>query len=118
MRRAIGLMAGPLSPAVTLEMRGLRVSASMAMATKVLTSEMASAPALAAARAMREIEVTLGESFTITGRVATDFTVETISSSITGSQPKIMPPYLVFGQETLISYAAMPSPSFNARVTC
>src|SRR5438270_14072973 len=107
MRSAMGLMAGPLSPAVTFEMRGLRVSASIAMATKVLTSEMASAPAFAAACAMREMDVTLGESFTITGRVATDFTVETISSSITGSQPKIMPPCLVLGQETLISYAGL-----------
>src|SRR6476659_8075138 len=103
MRSAIGLIAGPLRPAVTFEIRGLRVSASIAMATKVLTSERASAPALAAARAMREIEVTFGESLTITGRVEADFTVETMSSSITGSQPKIIPPCLVFGHETLIS---------------
>src|SRR3954447_6372405 len=103
MRNAIGLIAGPLRPAVTFEIRGLRVSASIAIATKVLTKEIASAPALAAARAIRPIEVTFGESLTITGRFAADFTVETMSSSIAGSQPKIMPPCFVFGQDTLIS---------------
>ena len=45
MLNAIGLMAGPESPAVTLAMRGLRVSGSMAMARNVLMSEIASAPA-------------------------------------------------------------------------
>jgi len=64
----MGLMAGPDKPAVMLAMRGLRVSASMAMATKVLTSEMASAPASCATRAIWAMLVTLGESFTINGR--------------------------------------------------
>ena len=81
MRRAIGLMAGPESPAVTLAMRGLRVSASMAMATKVLTSEMASAPASCAMCAICAMLVTLGESFTIRGRRAARFAVVTTSSS-------------------------------------
>ena len=44
-RTAIGLMAGPESPAVTLAMRGLRVSTSIDIATNVLTNERASAPA-------------------------------------------------------------------------
>ena len=103
MRRAIGLMAGPDSPAVTLEMRGLRVSASIAMATKVLTSEMASAPASSAARATSGMLVTLGESFTMSGRVAIFFTALTTSNSILGSLPKLIPPHLVLGQETFSS---------------
>src|ERR1700690_1817150 len=45
MRTAIGLIAGPESPAVTLAIRGLRVLTSIDMAMKVFTSEMASAPA-------------------------------------------------------------------------
>ncbi len=73
MRKAMGLIAGPDSPAVMLEMRGWRVSASMAMATKVFTSEMASAPASSAARATSGMLVTLGDSFTINGRVASFF---------------------------------------------
>jgi len=39
----------------------------MAMATKVLTSEMASAPAFYAACAMRGMLVTLGESISMMG---------------------------------------------------
>src|SRR6185437_8071233 len=70
MRRAIGLIAGPLKPAVMLEMRGLRVLASMAMPTKVFTSETASAPAFSADLAMAAMLVTLGESFTISGLLA------------------------------------------------
>ncbi len=103
MRSAMGLMAGPLSPPTIFERRGLRVSASMAMPTNVLTREMTSAPASAAARAILAMLVTLGESFTISGRRDADFAVATISSSRTGSLPKAMPPRLVLGQETLSS---------------
>ena len=41
----MGLMAGPERPPVMLAMRGRRVSTSMDRARKVLTREMASAPA-------------------------------------------------------------------------
>src|SRR5882757_8327464 len=107
MRRAIGLMAGPLRPAVTLEMRGLRVLASIAMPTNVLTSEIASAPAFSADLAMAAMLVTLGESFTITGRRDAALQLATSSSSRARSVPKTMPPWLVLGQETFSSYAAM-----------
>src|SRR5579859_2434604 len=103
MRRAIGLMAGPLNPAVTLEMRGLRVLASIAMPTKVLTSEMASAPAFSADLAIAGMLVTLGESFTINGRRAAALQLATSSSRVARSLPKLMPPCLVLGQETLSS---------------
>ena len=66
----MGLIAGPESPPVILLSRGLRVSASIDMARKVFTRLTASAPASAATFAMCAIEVTLGESFTISGRVA------------------------------------------------
>src|SRR6266481_1323475 len=103
MRRAMGLMADPLSPAVTLEMRGLRVSASMAMATKVLTREMASAPAFSADLAMAGMLVTLGESFTINGRRDAALQLATSSSRVARSLPKLIPPCFVLGQETLSS---------------
>jgi len=103
MRKAMGLMAGPDSPAVTLEIRGLRVSASIAMATNVFTSEMASAPASSATRAICGMLVTLGDSFTITGRVAIFFTALTTSDSMRGSVPNAIPPHAVFGHDTLSS---------------
>src|SRR5947209_2682160 len=67
MRSAIGLIAGPLSPAVTFEMRGFRALASIAIPTNVLTSEIASAPAFSADFAIPGMLVTFGESFTISG---------------------------------------------------
>ena len=70
MRRAMGLMAGPDNPPVTLLNRGRRSSASIAMARNVFTRLTASAPASAATRAMCAIEVTLGVSFTISGLAA------------------------------------------------
>src|SRR5881275_863420 len=103
MRKAMGLMAGPLSPAVILEMRGLRVSESTDIATKVLTSEIASAPAFSADLAIMGMLVTLGESFTINGRREAALQLATSSSSITRSLPKVMPPCLVLGQETYSS---------------
>src|SRR5437764_12554145 len=103
MRSAIGLMAGPLRPAVMFEMRGLRVSASTDIATHVLTREMASAPAFSADLAINGILVTLGESFTISGRRDAALQLATSSSSKTRSLPNEMPPCLVFGQETFSS---------------
>src|SRR6266481_1251928 len=108
MRNAMGLMAGPERPAVTLAILGRRVSASIAMARNVFTREMASAPASWATYAICAIEVTLGESLTMIGRDATLFAVLTSSSSRCGSRLNCTPPGAVFGQDTLISYAAMP----------
>ena len=96
-------MAGPLSPAVTLEMRGLRVLASIAMPTKVLTSEIASAPAFSADLAIAGMLVTLGESFTISGRRAARFAALTTSLSSPGTLPNAIPPLFVLGQETFSS---------------
>src|SRR5438045_1815655 len=53
-------------------MRGLRLSASMAIAINVLTNEMASAPASSATRAMWALLVPLGEGFTTSGRCESD----------------------------------------------
>src|SRR5215470_10961119 len=100
MRSAMGLMAGPLSPAVTLEMRGLRVSTSMAILTNVLTREMASAPASSADLAMAGMLATLGESLTISGRRDADLHVATNSSSMVRLAPNTIPPSCVLGQET------------------
>ena len=68
MRRAIGLMAGPLSPPKTFPSLGRRVSTSTAMARNVLTRETASAPASSAAWAISTMLVTLGESLVMRGR--------------------------------------------------
>ena len=51
-RRAIGLMAGPLRPPITLPSIGRRRRQSIAMPRQVLMSEMASAPPAAAALAI------------------------------------------------------------------
>src|SRR5713226_1287934 len=101
MRRAIGLIAGPLSPAVRLDIRGLRVLASIAMPRNVFTREMASAPAFSAALAMAGILVTLGVSFTMSGLCDADLHVATSSSSMVRLVPKTMPPSCVFGHDTL-----------------
>src|SRR6266480_6394152 len=100
MRSAMGLIAGPDNPAVKFEIRGRRVSGSIAKATNVFTSEIASAPAPSATLAICEMLVTFGESLTIRGRLETALDAPTISSSRRGSLPKLIPPLLVFGQET------------------
>ena len=87
-RNAIGLMAGPESPPKPAPRRGRRVRASMASATKVFTSEMASAPLCSAARASGSMAATLGDNFTISGRRATRFTAPTTSASSAGSLEK------------------------------
>jgi hypothetical protein len=99
----MGLIAGPDSPAVTFAILGLRVSGSIAIPINVFTSEIASAPASSAARAIRGMLVTFGDNFTITGRVATDLADATISASNDGSCPDGNPPACVFGHETFNS---------------
>jgi hypothetical protein len=58
---------------------GRRVSMSIAMARKVLTSETASAPASSEARANEATSVTFGVSFGMTGSGVTFFTALTTS---------------------------------------
>src|SRR5258708_8038722 len=103
MRNAMGLMAGPDSPPVTLLSRGLRDSASMDMARKVFTRLRASAPASAETLAICAIEVTLGDSLMMMGRLALERTRVTTYSSEPGSAPKAMPPACTLGHDTLSS---------------
>src|ERR1035441_6833580 len=103
MRSVMGLMAGPERPPVMLARRGLRVSASMAMARNVLETLRALAPARAAIWAMWAMEVTLGESLTMSGRVEALLARLTRYSNSAGSAPKAMPPAWTLGQETLSS---------------
>src|ERR1017187_4239007 len=103
MRREMGLMAGPERPPVTLLRRGRRVSTSMDMARKVFVRLTASAPASAAILAMLEMDVTLGESLTMRGRLAADLARWTRYSSELRSAPKAIPPAWTLGQETFSS---------------
>src|SRR2546422_5258765 len=73
-------MAGPERPPVTFEMRGVRVSTSIAIPTNVLTRVSPSAPAASATRASTVMSVTFGESFTNNGKRAAFFEAETTSS--------------------------------------
>ena len=80
MRTAIGRMAGPLSPPMPFDSSGVRVSTSMTMARKVLTSDTASAPASSAARANDgRGSVTFGVSFGMSGSGVTLRTALTTS---------------------------------------
>ena len=106
-------MAGPESPPVTFSSMGKRVLISIAMPSKVLIIDKASAPPFTAAFAITTISVTLGESFTIRGEEVTFLTFLTSSSVILGSVPKVIPPFSTFGQEMFISRAAISVMSFN-----
>jgi len=115
-RCASGLIAGPLSPPVTLAMRGRRVSASMAMPTKVFTAETASAPASRQARANATMSVTLGDSLMISGKSPMARRTAPVTRPVwAGSVAKWMPPSLTLGQETLSSSAASPSAPASRR---
>ena len=76
---------------------------SIAMATTVFIREMALAPELSAALAVRVISVTLGESLAMTGRVVALRTAPITSLVVAGSIPKAIPPFLTLGQEMLTS---------------
>ena len=86
---------------------GRRVFKSIAMPIKVLISDTASAPASSTAFAIATMSVTFGESFTMTGKFVCAFTVRVTSAAVSGCVPKAMLPLLTFGQEILISSAAM-----------
>ena len=75
----MGLMAGPERPPKPAPIRGFRVRASIARLMKVLTRDRASAPLSSAARASGSMAPTLGESLTISGRVATRLAADTTS---------------------------------------
>ena len=117
MRTAIGRMAGPLKPPTMFDSFGRRVSTSMAIARKVLTSDTASAPASSAALAIDATSVTFGVSLGITGRCVTFFTADTTSNVPCRLQPKVMPPSLMFGQEMFTSRPCTPSASERMRAS-
>ena len=79
------------------------------MPTNVLTSERISAPPSTAARAVTRTSVTLGESFTISGKRVALRLAAVIAASAAASLPKIIPPCSVLGHETFNSIAATPS---------
>ncbi len=117
MRTARGLIAGPESPPVPKERIGRPLSASIAMPTKVLTSDRTSAPDSRAARAEATMSGALGESLTIRGRRVAARTRETSEAVADGELPKSIPPFSTLGHEMLSSMAASPSASSSARTT-
>ena len=100
---AIGWIAGPVRPPVTLPRIGRRVSMSTAIAGMELISEIASAPHSSAARAKAAISLTFGASFGITGRRVAARTRSTTRRNMSRCTPKARLPSLMFGHETLIS---------------
>ena len=88
---------------------------SIAIAGIVLIREIISLPASSAAFAKSAIFVTFGLNFVISGSPVAFLTAETTLPIISVSVPNAMPPSLTFGQETLISSAAIPSESSSRR---
>lgn len=103
MRRATGFTAGPDRPPTTRASWGRRRSASMAMPKIVLMSESASAPAASAARAISVTSVTLGVSFTTSGRFVAARQRDTTFSTLAALVPMVMPPASTFGHEMFTS---------------
>ena len=118
MRRATGFTAGPERPPTTRASLGLRVRASTAMPSRVLISEMASAPFASAAWAISTTSVTLGESLTIMGFFVASRHRETTFSTLGTWVPIVMPPASTLGQLMLISYAWTRGSSSKASITC
>ena len=105
MRRAMGLMAGPDNPPVTVDNKGLRVFALIDIPTNVFISETESAPDSSTASANSTILVTLGESLTISDLEYTSLTAFVTAIAEGQCVPKIMPPSLTLGQEIFNSIA-------------
>ena len=66
-------------------------------------SEIASAPEASAARAISVMSVTLGVSFTISGRDVASRQSETTFSTLGTWVPSVMPPASTFGHEMFTS---------------
>ncbi|GBC80147.1 hypothetical protein HRbin09_01377 [bacterium HR09] len=107
-------MAGPERPPKPVAMEGFRVLALTLKARKVFTRVSASAPADNAASATASGLGALGESLTHRGRWVRGRKPLTSEAKSLGSCPNSMPPLFTLGQETLSSYAAIPS-SFSSR---
>jgi len=85
---ASGRMAGPERPPVRKLSRGLYALRSIDIPTNVLTAQSASAPAASTARAMTLMSVTMGVSFTHTGRLVRLRTASVTADAERGSFPK------------------------------
>ena len=66
-------------------------------------SESASAPAATAARAISATSVTLGVSFTMSGRFVAARQRDTTASTLSVHVPMVMPPASTFGHEMFTS---------------
>src|SRR5450756_1081099 len=115
MRRAMGLMHGPDSPAVTLSKTGLRAWISTARALNVLTRETASAPACSQAIAIAVMSSALGDSLTMSGLLHTRRTAVTTPAATSLLTPKAMPPSCTLGQLMLSSTMSTPSALDSSR---
>ena len=87
----------------------------------VLISEIASAPALRAARAAKTTLVMLGVSLTITGIVAASITQPTIVSATSGFCPTAEPiprSHIPWGQPKLSSIPSAPASALRLTNSC
>src|SRR5712691_7456946 len=101
-------MAGPDRPPVRKLSLGWWAFRSIDMPTNVLTAHSASAPAASTARAITPISLTIGVSFTHTGRRVRLRTASVTAAAACGSLPKYIPPCSTFGHEMLTSKPATP----------
>src|SRR4030042_1225315 len=109
----MGFMAGPESPPIIFPNSGFLEWILMAMALKVLTREMASAPSSSVILAREAISVTLGDNFTMRGNWVDFLTARTRRYVILGSEQKAIPPCFTLGQEMFISSPEIPGTSFK-----
>src|SRR5271157_5218346 len=98
MRRATGLMAGPLRPPMSLDRTGRLRRQSTAIPLMVLIRLTASAPASAAAAAMGTMSLTFGVSLAMIGKGQALFTRRTSRPTAPASTPRSRP-WLTLGQE-------------------
>ena len=76
-----------------------------------------SAPAASAARAISQMSVTFGESFTMTGTPAPALAARVAASVVSVCMPNAAPPQWMFGQEMLTSMRSTPAAvTFSARI--
>ncbi len=114
---ATGLMAGPERPPERFASIGFQVFVLMAMPLRVFIIERASAPLSMAARAVSDMSVTFGESFTISLALFTSLRIVLTSfASRLGSVPNSSPSETL-GQDTLSSSPAIDSISSSRRQT-
>src|SRR3972149_4479055 len=108
MHRAMGFMAGPESPPLTLDRTGFRSWRSMAIPGNLLMRDIMWAPARATATATLTMSATLGVSLTITGRDVADLAAAVTSAAVLGSLPNSIPPAFTLGQLMLTSMPLTP----------